>query len=178
MASGTRVTESRRRVPAGGRRMSTSGTTVSIRWPRVAAIGGRRCYGKLRPVTREGRIEGAVRVRPPRLQTINPRAPTYIGFLSRGIRWCGASMSTRAPSRRGKTHAIGGVHNDHRRASADDVQLLIMLDLAALVPSMLRQEPRSIGGAESSPQKTARFVILMLQIRAPRITRARQVPDR
>lgn len=55
-------------------------------------------------------------MRPPRVATKILGASTYRRFLSRGIRSCGTSMSTRGASRRGKTHAIAAEPKDHRQA--------------------------------------------------------------
>jgi hypothetical protein len=117
-------------------------------------------------------------VRRPRRAATNVRASTYIGFLSRGVCSRGASTLTRAASRRAKTRAIAGDPNGHRQALADNAQLLITLDLATPVPSVVRWESPSMDGAGPSRYETARFVILTYQVFARFITSACQAPHR
>jgi hypothetical protein len=158
--------------------MSSRGTTVSMSYSRIVRSVRRRCYRKLRRV-RVGGERSKERWGETTATRSNDSSRLYLYRDSvKGIQSRGASVSTRAASRRGKTLAIADQHNDYRQALADNAQLLIMLDLAALVPSVVRWEPPLIDGVGNSPYKTARFVILTYQIRARCITRACQVPDR
>jgi hypothetical protein len=56
----------------------------------------------------------------------------------------GESVSTRATSRRGKTRVIGGGPHDHLEARPDNVQLLIALTFAALVPTTVSASGRPL----------------------------------
>jgi len=178
MVRGARVAVRESAHRAAGQRTNSRGTTVSIGDPRIACDVRRRRNGELRRV-RVGGGRSKERWGEITASRSNESARLYLYrvFVK------GYSVVRRAPV---DTHGRATRHdtrdrmrtNNQRQALADNAQLLITLDLAALLASVVRWESPSIGGARASPDEAATFVIVTDQIGAPCVTMRCQASHR